>query len=196
MINQQNMNKLVRKYINMHKIIAISFVFFPFYAHSAQIDENKAENSVKSPLSPLYECAKIKIDSERLQCFDKVVANIAIKEEKNEVFAIDAPKLKEIRKEAFGFKLPSLPKLEMPKIGKEEKEVEEKQIMIANRLGRFGGKYAIYMENGQIWQFIDSDEPNLPKDPPLNVSIRTATMGSYILSFEGRNKGYRVRRVE
>lgn len=190
------MNKIVRKYINLYKFFVISVGFMPIYAFAA--DDGKLTNGLeaKSPLSPLYDCTKIQNDSERLKCFDLAVASIAQKEQKNEVVAIDAPKLKEIRKEAFGFKVPSLPKIGLPKLGNDEKEIEEKQIMIASRLGRFAGKYAIYMDNGQIWQLVDSDEPNLPKDPPLNVSIRSATMGSYILSFEGRSKGYRVRRVE
>lgn len=194
MLKQLNMNKIAKKCMKPHfyLVAALCMTSTNIFAQ-----DKLSEGKEASPLSPLYSCSKIKNDSERLKCYDEAVGIIEKKEENKEVVAIDAPKLEEIRKQSFGFKMPALPKLSFPKIGKNgEQVIEEKQAMIASRVGRFGGSYAIIMENGQIWQLVEGDEPLLPKKPPVNVIIRSASMGSYILSFEGFNKGYRVRRVE
>lgn len=77
----------------------------------------------RSPLDGLYDCAKIESNEDRLACFDSVAASLQIKEEKKEIVALDAESAKTIKKEAFGFNLPSLPKLGLAKIGA-DKDIE------------------------------------------------------------------------
>lgn len=183
---------------NIHIFTVISTICVAIFSFSALGAQESGAAGAASPLSPLYVCAAKTDSQERLACFDSAVAQLKAREASSEVVALDAPKVAQMRREAFGFNLPSLPKLGLPKFTKDKVEEprEERQTMVAVRIGRNGGYNTVHMENGQVWQLVETREVDLPRRPPVNVNIRSATMGSFILSFEGRNRGYRVRRTE
>lgn len=167
-------------------------------------------NAAVSPLEPIYACADKTDPTERLACFDAAVATIRAKEAKSEIVTFDKQRVEKVRREAFGFSLPSLPKLGFPAFGGGPKadpkdqsaaaaavveDIEEQSfVVVSTRVS--GGRTILTLENGQIWRLTEAGELNSPKSPPFTVKIRTAAMGSFILTVEGRNKGYRVRRVE
>lgn len=189
-------------------LIAASFMTFGAVA-LAQSGQNPA-NAAVSPLEPIYACANKTDPTERLACFDAAVATIRAKEAKSEIVTFDKQRVEKVRREAFGFSLPSLPKLGFPAFGGAPKaegkdqsvaaaaveEVIEEQSFTVVSTRESAGRVVITLENGQIWRLTEAGELNAPKRPPYKVNIRTAAMGSFILTVEGRNKGYRVRRVE
>jgi hypothetical protein len=175
----------------------------------AQSGQNPA-NAAVSPLEPIYACANKTDPTERLACFDAAVATIRAKEAKSEIVTFDKQRVEKVRREAFGFSLPSLPKLGFPAFGGAPKaegkdqsvaaaaveaDIEEQSFTVVSTR-ESAGRVVITLENGQIWRLTEAGELNAPKRPPYKVNIRTAAMGSFILTVEGRNKGYRVRRVE
>jgi hypothetical protein len=189
-------------------LIAASFMTFGTVA-LAQSGQNPA-NAAVSPLEPIYACANKTDPTERLACFDAAVATIRAKEAKSEIVTFDKQRVEKVRREAFGFSLPSLPKLGFPAFGGApkaegkdqsvaaaavEEDIEEQSFTVVSTR-ESAGRVVITLENGQIWRLTEAGELNAPKRPPYKVNIRTAAMGSFILTVEGRNKGYRVRRVE
>jgi hypothetical protein len=189
-------------------LIAASFMTFGAVA-LAQSGQNPA-NAAVSPLEPIYACANKTDPTERLACFDAAVATIRAKEAKSEIVTFDKQRVEKVRREAFGFSLPSLPKLGFPAFGGApkaegkdqsvaaaavEEDIEEQSFTVVSTR-ESAGRVLITLENGQIWRLTEAGELNAPKRPPYKVNIRTAAMGSFILTVEGRNKGYRVRRVE
>lgn len=153
-----------------------------------------------SPLAPLYACADKTDPAERLACFDAAVAAVKAQENRSEIVTFDRKRVETVRREAFGFRLPSLPRLGLP--GRDPsstsaagEEIEE-QMLAVTRLSTREGRATMTMDNGQVWRLTEPGEINAPARTPFNVRIRSATLGSYIMSVEGRNKGYRVRRVE
>ncbi|KAF0185989.1 MAG: hypothetical protein FD163_657 [Hyphomonadaceae bacterium] len=159
--------------------------------------------ATQTPLAALYDCAQKTNDAERLACFDAQVAALKAKEASSDVVVIDAPRVAQMRREAFGFNLPSLPKLGLPKLSglrggdnAAQQADEERQVMAVTRISNQGGRATLTMENGQVWQLVEAEEINVSGRPPYSANIRSASFGSFLLSFEGRNKGYRVRRVE
>jgi hypothetical protein len=189
-------------------LIAASFMTFGAVAW-AQSGQNPA-NAVASPLEPIYACADKTNPTERLACFDAAVATIRAKEAKSEIVTFDKQRVEKVRREAFGFSLPSLPKLGFPAFGggpkadskdqsvaavAVEEDIEEQSFTVVSTR-ESAGRVVITLENGQVWRLTEAGELNAAKRPPYKVSIRTAAMGSFILTVEGRNKGYRVRRVE
>ena len=187
------MNKRPKMLQNMLFAAGISLVWaFPNVAFGQKATDES------SPLNPLYICAKLVDNAARLKCYDDAVGKIAQSEEKSEIVAIDAVKMKTLKKEAFGFNLPSIPKILMPKLAqsKERAQEEDQQTLVALRLGRKAGLSTIHMENGQVWQFLEESEIDLYSKAPWKVTIHAAALGSYILTFEGYRKGYRVKRVE
>jgi hypothetical protein len=189
-------------------LIAASFVTFGAVAW-AQTGQNPA-NAAVSPLEPIYACADKTNPTERLGCFDAAVATIRAKEAKSEIVTFDKQRVEKVRREAFGFSLPSLPKLGFPAFGgapkadskdqsvaavAAEEDIEEQSFTVVSTR-ESAGRVVITLENGQVWRLTEAGELNAAKRPPYKVNIRAAAMGSFILTVEGRNKGYRVRRVE
>lgn len=189
-------------------LLAASFMTFGAVAW-AQSGQNPA-NAAVSPLEPIYACANKTDPTERLACFDAAVATIRAKEAKSEIVTFDKQRVEKVRREAFGFSLPSLPKLGFPAFGGAPKadskdqsvaaaameaDIEEQSFTVVNTR-ESAGRVVITLENGQVWRLVDLEELNAPKRTKFNVTIRKASLGSFILTVEGRNKGYRVRRVE
>ena len=189
-------------------LIAASFMTFGAVAR-AQSGQTPA-NAAVSPLEPIYACADKTNPTERLACFDAAVATIRAKEAKSEIVTFDKQRVEKVRREAFGFSLPSLPKLGFPAFGgapkadskdqsvaavAAEEDIEEQSFTVVSTR-ESAGRVVITLENGQVWRLTEAGELNAAKRPPYKVNIRTAAMGSFILTVEGRNKGYRVRRVE
>jgi len=161
-------------------------------------EKSKANlDQVESPLSVLYECSKIESSEDRLACFDKTVASLKTAEEKKELVAIDAESAKKLKKEAFGFNLPSLPKLGLPSLGI-AKDKEEALVVGVDSISRGRGGTIFRLENGQIWQQSSGSFNYIPKGD-LVATIKPASMGSYMISLNnGKTKvrGMRVRRLE
>jgi hypothetical protein len=167
-----------------------------------------------SPLDPLYACTRITDAAERLACFDGAVAQLRAREQSRDVVAVDRAAVEQVRRESFGFNLPSLPNLfarREPAAGAaaagaagdgaraapaEPEEFEERQVMQVTSLRMAGDRQVLVMANGQTWQFAEPGTLTPARRAPFNVLIRRAALGSYILSVEGSNRGHRVRRVE
>ncbi|MFN7605910.1 MAG: hypothetical protein ACK5RU_08335, partial [Hyphomonadaceae bacterium] len=191
--------------MNKFSITLITASFMTFGAVAlAQSGQNPA-NAAVSPLEPIYACANKTDPTERLACFDAAVATIRAKEAKSEIVTFDKQRVEKVRREAFGFSLPSLPKLGFPAFGGAPKaegkdqsvaaaavetDIEEQSFTVASTR-ESAGRVVLTLENGQVWRLTEAGELNAPSRPPYKVKIRTAAMGSFILTVEGRNKGYR-----
>jgi hypothetical protein len=195
--------------LNMNKTFALIFAAACSVNHDAAFAQ-ATSSATASPLSPIYACAEKTDPVLRLACFDAAVAAVKAAEGRNEIVAMDQPRVAAVRREAFGFRIPSLPRFGFgtpapattgapstpgPAARQREEDTEE-QTFAVERVGSYGGRAAVYLVNGGIWQLTDAGEFNAPRATPFNVRIRAASMGSYMLQVEGRNKGYRVRRVE
>lgn len=150
-----------------------------------------------SPLGKLYECASITNSTARLSCFDTNVAVIQKKEETKEIVTIDATAAKSIKREAFGFSLPSLPKLGLPKLGGTDDGPDVLTFNVKSVKKR-GGNYVFIMENGQMWKQVSGRFNYVPKGD-LTATIKTGAIGSYRISVSNgkeRVRGMGVRRIE
>ena len=175
-------------------------MFSTVFSTSAFAADNGGE-TIETPLSSLYKCAKIIDGSERLACFDSSVAKLHTAEQNKEVVAIDAKAAKKIKREAFGFNLPSLSKIGLPSIGLPKivggTDVESLVVDVKS-VRKSGRGYVITMENGQIWKEVGGRLNYIPKGD-LKATIKPKCMGSFMLSLNNGKttvRGLRVRRVE
>lgn len=185
--------------MSIPRLIILAFTsLFLLNAPAFAADDSKEVN--KSPLSTLYECAGISDSDKRLACFDTSVANLRSAEEKKEIVAIDAKAARKMKKEAFGFNLPSLSKLGLPKIslpGGGEDRVDE-LVADVKSIRKSGRVLIITLENGQIWKQVGGRLNYVPKGD-LKATIKPKAMGSFMLSLNNGKttvRGLRVRRVE
>jgi hypothetical protein len=199
----------------MNKPLAIFFAAACSVNPVVTVAQQSTVAASPSPLSPIYACAQKTDPMERLACYDAAVAAVKAAEARSEIVALDQPRVAAVRREAFGFRMPSLPRFGFggasagagastatPNSGqptaaaRARDDVEDEQTFAVARVGRAGDKVALYLENGAVWHLTEPVELNAPRQTPFNVRIRAAAMGSFLLTVEGRNKGYRVRRVE
>jgi len=150
----------------------------------------------ESPLTGLYACAEISDDSARLACYDQVAGKLKIAEENKELVAIDAQAAKKIKREAFGFNIPSLPRLGLPKIGGGEKiDALVEDIESVKQIRR---KYVITLKNGQVWTEIGGHLNYVPKGE-LTATIKPKSLGSFMISISNGKttvRGLRVKRTK
>ena len=149
-----------------------------------------------SPLSSIYSCGDITDAMQRLACYDTNVAILKKAEQKKEIVAVDVAMAQTIKREAFGFHLPSLSKLGLPKIG-QDKKIDALVVKVSS-IRKPGRKYIIKLENGQVWQEVGGRLNYVPKGN-LTATIKPKSMGSYMLSISNGKttvKGLRVKRVE
>jgi hypothetical protein len=146
-----------------------------------------------SVLLPLYSCAEKTDPMARLACFDAAVSDLKGKEARKEVVAIDQARVQTLRREAFGFRIPSLPKLGIPDFGASKDDgIDDKQVKaITEVLGS-----ALKTTDGQTWQLTETVNFFPPRRRPFNVIIRQAALGTYLLQIEGGNRSWRAKRVD
>lgn len=153
------------------------------------------DTAKESPLAALYVCAEEKDDKLRLACLDENLAKIRQAEENQELVAMDAKTIKTMKSEGFGFKLPSLGKIGLPKIGKgKDREILEAKVVSISG-GR--GTYTVVLDNSQTWRATGGNG-SIPKGD-LTVRIKPASMGSYLADISNgvrRARSVRMKRIQ
>jgi len=175
-----------------------AFCLTLIFSTSAVTQDKKPASTSESdsPLSVLYDCAAIVDTTKRLSCYDQAAAGLRTAEQNKELVAIDAQSAKKIKREAFGFNLPSLPKLGLPKIGN-DKNIDA-LVMDVKSVRKRNHKYVIVLKNGQVWQQTGGRLTYVPKGD-LVATIKPKSVGSYGISLSnGKStvRGLRVRRLE
>ena len=140
----------------------------------------------------LSDCRKVADDPARLACYDSAAAALEQAEAKGDIVVVDREQARTVRRQAFGFSLPSLSMFER---GEEKETVDNVSAKIASARQDPTGKWILRLEDGAIWQQVDVQELSLYPKPGQSVTIRKATLGSFLASVEGR-RAFRVRRVE
>ena len=144
-----------------------------------------------TPLSPLYACQAMADAAARLTCFDQAAAAIKANEDSGAVVSVDKSRAERMQREAFGFNLPSLPKLGLPGSGADVEAVQATLVGLSP-LGE--GHYLFRLDNGQVWEQVD-DRLDRPRALPAAVIIKKAALGSYLLKI-GDQRAVRVRRAQ
>jgi len=146
-------------------------------------------------LSLLFACSKIDTDQERLRCQDSEIQNLQQATESKKIVIIDEKAAKDIKKKSFGL---SLPKLGLPSFDGAAKSPKAVFLPIGS-IEKTGRKLTFKMQNGQIWQTTNSDFGRIPKGENLEAKIKSAALGSFLMTVtNGKSKSttMRVRRIE
>jgi len=88
-------------------IVLVSSLFAAVSGPALSVDNN-------SVLSSIYACSAITDDKQRLACFDQEVKTVQAAEAKGSIVAVDNAQVQTLQREAFGFNIPSLPKIRIP----------------------------------------------------------------------------------
>lgn len=173
-------------------------LFIAFAAPAAAQDEPQATPGV---LDQVYGCANIADDGQRLACYDGAVGRLREAQTSGNLVAVDRAQAEEIQRDAFGFSLPSLPRLFGSRSGGGAPattgvgEVSEMRLEIASVVRRRNGPATFTMSNGQVWTQIDDENARNARQGG-SVTIRRASLGSFLMSVDAGGPAIRVRRQE
>ena len=152
----------------------------------------KAEGRARE-LQKLIDCRKITDNAARLACYDEATAAMDQAEAKGDIVVVDREQARKVRRQAFGFTLPSMHLFER---GEKPEEINNVSGVIASARQVGYGKWLITLaDDGGAWLQVDTTE--VPFDPKagMPVKIRKASLGSYMMSL-GNRWAIRVHRQE
>lgn len=126
-------------------------------------------------LQQVVDCRKLGADADRLACYDRATAVLDEAEKKGDVVVVDKAQAQVVRRQSFGFSVPSLAIFNRAAKGEKDDQLEatiESASVDAN------GRYVFHTTDGAAWVQTDGDLPLTPKaGQPL--LIYTGTLGSY-----------------
>jgi hypothetical protein len=143
-------------------------------------------------LQKLADCRKLSDNAARLACYDAAAAEIDTAEAKGDIVVVDREQARQVRRQAFGFSLPSISIFER---GEKAEEIDTLTGKVAAAHMNGAGKWVIRLEEGGAWTQIDTTKVGLDPRPGNPVKIRRASMGSYLLTVGG-NRAFRAHRDE
>lgn len=143
-------------------------------------------------LQELLDCRKLADGPARLACFDKAASALDQAEAKGDIVVVDREQAQKVRKQAFGFTLPSLSLFDR---GVKPEDISSTESKIASAHRNKAGKWVIVLEDGATWVQVDLEELPLDPKPGQPVKIRKASLGSYLFSV-GNQRAFKAHRVE
>lgn len=139
----------------------------------------------------LTDCRKLTDDAARLACYDKAAGAFDQAEAKGDIVVVDREQATAVRRQAFGFTLPSLSLFDRPKgegadKGQKAEPLDRVTATLARAYRQSGGRWVMELEDGAVWT--QTDVEDLPRGAKTGskVEIRKAAMGSYFVNVDGQ----------
>jgi len=151
-----------------------------FQAHAAP---PAAKPNRAAVLQGLLDCRTKADPGERLACYDGAAAQMDQAEAKGDIVVVDREQARAVRKQAFGFTLPSLSLFER---GEKPEQLNHVTGVVETARQNGNGMWTIGLEDGAVWSQIDGNPPNRDPKPGMKVEIKSAMMGSYMMSVDGQ----------
>jgi hypothetical protein len=140
----------------------------------------------------LIDCRKLTDDAARLACYDQAAAAFDQAEAKGDVVVVDREQARKVRRQAFGFTIPSISIFEKSET---TEEVDNATGVVASARQDANGHWIIKLEDGAVWAQVDANELFKTPKPGMPVKIRKASLGSYLMSVDNQGS-FRAHRVE
>ncbi len=138
----------------------------------------------------LVDCRAIKETADRLACYDREVASLDAAERSKDVVIVDKEQVREAKRTIFGL---ALPRIKLFGGGDEADEVSQIESRITSAREGVEG-WTIWLADGSIWRQADTNPFYRPPKPGLDVIVKRAALGSFIMRVGG-SPGVKVKRV-
>jgi hypothetical protein len=161
------------------------------FGSAAALAQPKGEGRA-AIVQKLADCRKVTEDAARLACYDQAAAALDQAEAKGDIVVVDRDQARKVRRQAFGFTLPSLSLFEK---GETQEELENVtgEVDVARQDG--AGKWIVKLKDGAVWAQVDSNELFKTPKSGMTVKVRKASLGSYLMVIDNQ-RAFRARRVE
>jgi hypothetical protein len=124
----------------------------------------------------ISDCRKLADKDARLDCYDKAADAFEQAQAQGQVVVIDRAQAHQIKRQAFGFNMPSL---NLFKAGPKDEKLDRIEVTLADAHRSADGKWVMTTEDGAVWRQIDDTDPYDPPKAGQVMAIRTAMLGSY-----------------
>ncbi|THD54616.1 hypothetical protein [Phenylobacterium sp.] len=140
----------------------------------------------------LADCAKLTDAAARLACYDKAAHALDQAEAKGDVVVVNREQARKVRRQAFGFTLPSMSIFSR---GEKPEDIVANETTVVSARKALSGKWVLKLEDGSTWSQVDLTD--IPIDPKAGdkVKIHKASMGSYLATIANQRE-VRVHRDE
>ncbi len=142
-------------------------------------------------LQSLLDCRSLSDDAARLACYDRAAGAMDQAEAKGDIVVVDREQARSVRRQTFGFSLPSMALFER---GVAPDEVD-RITGVAKAAYQAGGKWVIELEDGAVWQQTDTEVVSRRPRTGSRVEIRAASLNSYFMNLDGQ-RAVRAKRVQ
>jgi hypothetical protein len=142
-------------------------------------------------LQHLADCRKLVEDGAQLACYRAAAAEIETAVANGDLVVVDREQARAVRRQAFGFSLPSLSLFDR---GGSSEPIDAVSLRIESATRMPDGKWLLRLEGGQVWRQIDTAELMRAPRPGGGVTIKSGALGSYKLSVEGGVSAIKVQR--
>jgi len=143
-------------------------------------------------LQQLIDCRKLTDNTARLACYDQAAASLDQAEAKGDIVVVNREQARKVRRQAFGFSLPSISLFER---GEKPEEVAQAEDKVVSARKLLTGKWELKLESGATWVQVDLTELPLDPKPGQTVRIKKAAMGSFMMTV-GNQRAVKVHRIE
>jgi hypothetical protein len=133
-------------------------------------------------------CKTIENAEARLACYDEKVATLDAAQKSQDIVITDKAAVKEAKRGLFGFDIPKI------KIFGGGDDVQEIEAAVKSVSATRAGILTIVLEDGARWQQVDTKVLNREPRAGSKARIRVASMGSYLVTFDG-GPAIRMKRV-
>jgi|SRR5579875_1623154 len=135
-------------------------------------------------LQALTDCRKLTEDAARLACYDKAAGAFDQAESQGQVVVIDREQAKAVRRQAFGFNLPTLHIFD--RAAKNEEGVDHLELKLDSVHHDNEGHWVFVAADGAVWR--QTDTQTIVRDPHSGskLLIKSGFLGSYFCKVDGQ----------
>jgi len=152
-----------------------------------------AGSPLPAAVQKLLACRSAAPDAARLACYDAAVGELSQLIATGEVVIVDHKRVAEVKRQAFGFSLPSLSLFERSG-AKDAGELSRISGVVKEAYQRGDGKWMVELEDGGLWQQTDDEKLMQGARKGSKVEVRKAALGSFFMNIDGQ-RALRVMRV-
>ena len=137
-------------------------------------------------LEALSTCRKESDGAVRLACYDKAAGALDEAEAKGQVVVLDREQVRTVRRQAFGFEMPSF-SLFNPRTRAPADEQVDRVTYALDHVGHTAaGAWVLFTTEGVNWVQTDDEPINTPPHKGSELKVRRAAMASYFCNVDGQ----------
>jgi hypothetical protein len=138
----------------------------------------------------VVDCRAVVDSAQRLACYDAATDALTKAQSSGDLVTLDRQQRQAVRRQAFGFTLPTLAMFDVGERGEGVDTLEE---TLASARQDAQGHWTFVMQDGAVWRQIDDEFLSRDPHPGSAVAIKRASLGSYMLSVD-KQPGVRAHR--